>query len=162
MKKTQRKLRVRKKQWSNFQKILKMTSVDIKVTQIEDPLGEDSLYILSDEVVLDFQKTVDWIGKCRFKAGIVFSLWTTGNLYLDGFQYPTRQHYRDIYGWVSIDHKLPKYLYPELTFDISNWNNTTHDENMSKGNSHSEYTLEYLEKFTSKLLTKFDEELDKI
>ncbi len=86
------------------------------------------------------------IQESKDRANVLYTLYSTYNLILLGHRFPSRNDWCEYYGAMTIDHKMPKSLYPELTFDVDNWEPRTKWENQAKGLSHAEEAAAYLKK----------------
>ena len=67
-------------------------------------------------------------------ASVYYSLYSCNILFLKSHPYPCYASWKceHDYGH-ELDHKMPKYHFPELTFNPHNWQALTHEANQEKG-----------------------------
>jgi hypothetical protein len=77
-------------------------------------------------------------------AHILYTLYATGHLTIQGHEYPTYKLWQEKHrradqklSEVTLDHILPKSEFPSLTFMVSNWQVMSKDKNQSKGTEYS-------------------------
>lgn len=66
------------------------------------------------------------------RASVLYSLYACRYLTVTDLEYPTYQDWKNKYG-LSIDHALPRYWFPRLTFDCTNWKPMSFEDNQNKG-----------------------------
>ena len=66
------------------------------------------------------------------RASVLYSLYACRYLVVTDIKYPTYQDWKNQYH-LSLDHKLPRRWFPQLTFDCSNWQPKSSQENQDKG-----------------------------
>lgn len=65
-------------------------------------------------------------------ASILYSLYSTRNLILLGHEYPSYDLWKQDHRGYELDHIMPKSKFPEYTFEVSNWQPLTSQENRKK------------------------------
>jgi hypothetical protein len=87
------------------------------------------------------------------RASVLYSLYACSCLKIGDIEYPTYQDWKEKHK-ATLDHMLPKYWFPHFTFDCSNWQPMTMEQNKNKGDV---FLYEGVEK-----LQLISQELDKI
>ena len=85
-------------------------------------------------------------------ATVYYALYSCNLLILKNHPYPQCKDWRREFGFgMELDHKMPKWAFPELTFDSSNWQPLTSKENQIKSfRVRKKEALDYIEgEFTS-------------
>lgn len=72
------------------------------------------------------------IGTEYGRASVLYSLYACRHLIIGDIRYPSYDDWKRKWG-MSLDHKLPKKYFPELTFDCDNWQPLPIEENKKRG-----------------------------
>lgn len=100
----------------------------------------------------------DYINGCPNRASVLYKLYAMGYIEITGHRFPTYQQWKAYAGpGMTLDHKLPKSLYPGLTFDPDNWQPMSRAANEAKGRKHAKEAIEYLDKAEARLNSICDE-----
>ena len=67
-------------------------------------------------------------------ASVYYSLYSCGVLRLINHEYQTYAEWKHYHPGMSLDHKMPKSVFPELTFQVANWQPLPLQENINKRN----------------------------
>lgn len=88
---------------------------------------------------------------CQYMvANAFYSLWTTSTIRVNEFEYPTKEDWDLRHPKSSVDHDLPKSIYPLKTFDASNWVPSSYSDNKAKGNDVGEVLARKLKEVKTK------------
>lgn len=85
------------------------------------------------------------------RASVLYSLYACHYLTVGDIEYPTYQDWKDKHG-LSIDHSLPRYWFPRLTFDCTNWKPMPIKNNQSKGDNFLDEGVERLQWLSTKIM----------
>ncbi len=128
-----------------------------KVDTIANDFGRlQNSYIISD---MCFARKVDLdefiingdVGSSDYaRASVLYSLYACGYLTITDIEYPTYQDWKNKH-YLSLDHKLPRKWFPDLTFDCTNWQPISREENTNKGDDFLDQGLERLQLLSSKI-----------
>lgn len=72
------------------------------------------------------------IGTEYGRASVLYSLYACRHLIIGDIKYPSYDDWKRKWG-MSLDHKLPKKYFPELTFDCANWQPLPIEANKKRG-----------------------------
>lgn len=87
----------------------------------------------------------------------LYEMWRKNYLFISDFTYPTKNDWHNEHPYAeTLDHKLPKFYYPELTFDVNNWQPMRRDENNNKGVEHTDELVESFSKSIDDLVSDID------
>ena len=113
-------------------------------------------YIISDKCFARKADLDDFIingavGSSEYaRASVLYSLYACSYLNVTDIEYPTYQDWKNKHN-LSLDHKLPRYWFPRLTFDCTNWQPMSKNDNLDKGDDFLNEGLERLQSFSSEL-----------
>ena len=82
------------------------------------------------------------------RASVLYSLYACRHLTITDIKYPTYQDWQNKYN-LSLDHQLPRYWFPRLTFDCSNWKPMQFSENQNKRDDFLDEGIEKLERLST-------------
>jgi hypothetical protein len=92
-------------------------------------------------------------------ASILYYLYACDCLIVEDIDYPSYALWREKHGGMTLDHKLPRYWFPKLTFDCSNWqplsrqaNKDKRDHFLREGGERLDFLADELLKIKSKYL----------
>ncbi|OKH21339.1 hypothetical protein NIES593_16210 [Hydrococcus rivularis NIES-593] len=85
------------------------------------------------------------------RASVLYSLYACHYLTVVDLEYPTYQDWKNKHG-LSIDHSLPRYWFPRLTFDCTNWKPMPIKNNQSKGDDFLDEGVERLQWLSTKIM----------
>lgn len=92
------------------------------------------------------------VGTSYGRASVLYSLYACGYLTVTDIEYPTYYDWKKKHGdGVSLDHRLPRYWFPNLTFDCTNWQPLSIADNQNKGDDFRDEGVERLEWLSTKL-----------
>lgn len=96
-------------------------------------------------------------------AKTIYYLYSTNNLTIVGHEYPKYELWKHKHGYdKTIDHRYPISLFPDQTFNTSNWVPLSYEHNLNKGSSFKKELSEDLKKIGDRLEKKADKISDKI
>ncbi len=78
------------------------------------------------------------------RASVLYALYACNYLNVTDIKYPTYQDWKNKHG-LSLDHSLPKYWFPRLTFDCTNWKPMPIANNIRKGDDFINEGMDRLE-----------------
>ena len=84
------------------------------------------------------------------RASVLYSLYACRYLTITDIEYPTYQDWKNKYN-LSLDHKLPRFWFPRLTFDCTNWQPMSIEDNKKRGDDFLNEGLERMQLLSSKL-----------
>ena len=84
------------------------------------------------------------------RASVVYALYACRCLNVADIEYPTYQHWKNKYS-LSLDHSLPRYWFPFLTFDCTNWKPMPINNNKRKGDDFLNEGVDRLQFLATKL-----------
>ena len=84
------------------------------------------------------------------RATVLYSLYACRYLTITDIKYPTYQDWKNKYN-LSLDHKLPRFWFPRLTFDCTNWKPMSLQNNKNKGDNFLDEGVERLEWLSTKI-----------
>lgn len=84
------------------------------------------------------------------RASVLYSLYACRYLTIADIEYPTYQDWQNQHG-LTIDHSLPRYWFPQLTFDCTNWKPMSAEKNLKKKDDFLEEGIERLEWLSTKM-----------
>ncbi len=95
-------------------------------------------------------------GGSRYKryiiASILYYLYACDCLIIQDIAYPKYSTWKQRHPNMTLDHKLPRYWFPKLTFDCSNWQPLPMEKNKAKGDDFLREGGERLELLANELL----------
>lgn len=91
------------------------------------------------------------VGESEYaRASVLYSLYACRYLKVVDIEYPTYQDWQNKHG-LSLDHSLPRYWFPRLTFDCTNWKPMAIEKNQNKGDDFLDEGVERLECLSKKM-----------
>lgn len=91
------------------------------------------------------------VGESEYaRASVLYYLYACRYLTVSDIAYPTYQHWKNKHG-LSLDHSLPRYWFPRLTFDCTNWKPMSIKENQDKKDDFLNEGLDRLQLLSSQI-----------
>lgn len=129
----------------------------VKVGTITNNFGTfQNSYTISDisyaqKAYLDDYIKNRTIGSSEYaRASVLYSLYACRYLTVVDLEYPTYQDWQKKHS-LSLDHRLPRYWFPRLTFDCSNWKPMPIKDNQNKGDDFLDEGVERLQSLSTTL-----------
>ena len=85
------------------------------------------------------------------RATVLYSLYSCNYLVITDIDYPSYQDWKQKNYGMSLDHKLPRYWFPQWTFDCDNWQGISLEKNKEKGDDFLDTGVEKLQSLSSEM-----------
>lgn len=98
-------------------------------------------YLFSPKIKRDYRELTKYItGKDdsvrHIFARVLYNIYATNNLILLHHQYPSYELWQHYHPGFTLDHILPKFYYPHMVFEVTNWQPLSKVQNREKGVVH--------------------------
>lgn len=123
-----------------FRDIMNQFGVNVELRWGDSIFKEETVLIanISEKIYKDWKIVTQHI---MFQDGenvnkycaVYYALYATGVLVLKDHPFPYYSQWKYENPGMELDHKMPKYRFPQLVFDPSNWQALTSRENKEKG-----------------------------